>query len=96
MTISEWKEDFKSFINELQMPRDDYNGIMSYIDEGAELLKEQEPEPILYRDNRFTGLPVATCPKCGRFAQQFHSECHGEETKFCPWCGQAVKWDGID
>ena len=42
MTINEWKEDFKSFINELQMPRDDYNGIMAYIDEGAELLKEQE------------------------------------------------------
>ena len=43
MTINEWKEDFKSFINELQMPRDDYNGIMAYIDEGAELLKDQEP-----------------------------------------------------
>lgn len=42
MTINEWKQDFKSFINELQMPRDDYNGIMAYIDEGAELLKEQE------------------------------------------------------
>ena len=57
------------------------------------LLKEQEPEPILYRNNRFTGLPVATCPKCGRFTRQFHSECPGEETKFCPWCGRAVKWD---
>lgn len=47
MTINEWKEDFKSFIDELQMPRDDYNGIMSYIDEGAELLKEQGQEPRL-------------------------------------------------
>lgn len=43
MTVDEWKQDFKSFINELQMPRDDYNGIMAYIDDGAELLKEQEP-----------------------------------------------------
>ena len=46
MTIDEWKKDFKSFINELQMPRDDYNGIMAYIDDGAELLKEQEPHEL--------------------------------------------------
>ena len=46
-TVSEWKEDFKSFINELQLLRDDYNGIMFYIDEGAELLKAQVQEPRL-------------------------------------------------
>ena len=33
MTREEWKNDFKGFINELSMPRDDYNGIMNYIDE---------------------------------------------------------------
>ena len=33
MTANEWKEDFKSFVDELQMPRDDYKGIMAYIDE---------------------------------------------------------------
>ena len=31
--ISEWKKDFKEYINLLSMPRDDYNGIMEYIDE---------------------------------------------------------------
>ena len=43
MTINEWAEDFKSYVNELQMPKDDYKGIMSYIDDALELLKEQEP-----------------------------------------------------
>lgn len=28
-----WKKDFKGFIRELSMPKDDYNGIMQYIDE---------------------------------------------------------------
>ena len=57
------------------------------------LLKEQEPKPIAYTDNPYTGLPVARCPKCGKFARQFHAVTD-EETHFCPWCGQAVKWNG--
>jgi len=31
--LEEWKNDFKGFINELSMPKDDYNGIIEYIDE---------------------------------------------------------------
>lgn len=41
MTIEEWAKDFKSYVNELQMIRDDYKGIMGYIDDALELLKEQ-------------------------------------------------------
>jgi len=43
MTIEEWKDDFRSFICELTMPRDDYNSIMEYIMEGYNLFKAQEP-----------------------------------------------------
>ena len=32
-TLEGWKNDFKGFINELSMPKDDYKGIMEYIDE---------------------------------------------------------------
>ena len=42
MTIEEWANDFKSFVNELKMPRDDYKGIMEYIDDAVSLLKEQQ------------------------------------------------------
>ncbi len=42
MTIEEWAKDFKSYVNELQMPRDDYKSVMSYIDDALLLLKEQE------------------------------------------------------
>ena len=58
------------------------------------LLKEQEPKPIAYTDNPYTGLPVARCPKCGNFARQFHASTD-EETHYCPWCGQAVKWKHV-
>ena len=56
------------------------------------LLKEQEALPIVYHDNPYTGLPVAHCPKCGKFARQYHAV-YEEETKFCPYCGQEVKWE---
>jgi hypothetical protein len=53
MTNNEWKEDFKSFVDELQMPRDDYKGIMAYIDEcpvndtnGWISVKDRLPEDI--------------------------------------------------
>lgn len=43
MTVEEWAKDFKAFVDELQMPRDDYKGIIAYIEDGTKLLKEQEP-----------------------------------------------------
>jgi len=49
MTIEEWAKDFKSYVNELQMPRDDYKGIMSYIDDALALLKEQ-PQIVRCKD----------------------------------------------
>lgn len=44
MTSIEWIEDFKSYINELDIPKDDYNGIMEYIDDGYALLTAQEDQ----------------------------------------------------
>ena len=38
--IDEWKKDFKGYINALNMPKDDYDGIMEYIDE----LPSAQPE----------------------------------------------------
>lgn len=36
MTLSEWKDDFKGFVKSLSIPRDDYKGIMEYINEVPE------------------------------------------------------------
>lgn len=56
------------------------------------VLKKHEQKAIEYHDNPFTGLPVAHCPNCMRYARQFDSSVE-EETHFCPWCGQEVKWE---
>ena len=42
MTIEEWTKDFKSYVNALDIQRDDYNSIMEYIDDAIAILKEQE------------------------------------------------------
>ena len=42
MTIEEWAKDFKSYVNALDMQRDDYKSIMEYIDDAIALLKEKE------------------------------------------------------
>ena len=42
--IDEWKNDFKGYVNSINIPRDDYNGIMEYIDE----LPSAEPEKYEY------------------------------------------------
>ena len=36
------------------------------------------------------GLPETHCPKCDAHIDRFGA--HFVETRFCPWCGQAVKW----
>ena len=59
----------------------------------AAMLKKQELLSIVYLENPFTGLPVAHCPRCGKCVNQFHVGQYGEETHFCPYCGQAVKWN---
>jgi DNA-directed RNA polymerase subunit RPC12/RpoP len=42
--IIEWKKDFKEYVNSLSMPRDDYKGIMEYIDELPSVTPQQPCE----------------------------------------------------
>lgn len=41
--LEKWKNDFKEFISELSIPRDDYKGIMEYINEVPNGALEQQP-----------------------------------------------------
>lgn len=65
MTIEEWKDDFRSFICELTMPRDDYNSIMEYIMEGYNLFKAQEPRVMALDEVRAAEVVwLEQCNKC--------------------------------
>lgn len=49
--LEKWKNDFKEFISELSIPRDDYKGIMEYIDEVPNEALEQKPcEDVVKKD----------------------------------------------
>lgn len=41
--LSEWKADFKGYINALNIPKDDYDGILEYIDE-VPTAEQEDPD----------------------------------------------------
>ena len=62
------------------------------VDEALAMLKEQEP---ILLENRHKPYGISTnanspwisrCPKCGKKVE-------GKQTRFCKYCGQAVKWE---
>ena len=64
-----------------------------WADDTISLLKAQEPV-LLENQHRpyghFTNANspwISRCPKCGK-------KIEGKQTRFCKYCGQAVKWDG--
>ncbi len=61
--------------------------------DAMQFLKQNEAKPVTYDINEYTGLPVATCPSCGKCLKQFQPSYDDEETKFCSHCGQGVKWN---
>lgn len=87
MTANEWERNFKSFIDELQMPRDDYKGIMAYIEDGAKLLQEQEP--IAPKLIKMYPHDIYECGNCG------HRSVGSKDykAKYCPECGRELKWE---
>ena len=40
--VEEWARSFKAYVDELDIARDDYRGIMEYIDDALALLREQD------------------------------------------------------
>lgn len=58
-----------------------------------ELLKEQEAVEPLFVENPYTHLPVSYCPKCREPIDQYITGNPYRKTKYCHYCGQAVKWE---
>lgn len=56
------------------------------------LLKEQEAVEPIYIENSYTHLPASYCPKCREPIDQYITGNPYRKTKYCHYCGQAVKW----
>lgn len=54
-----------------------------------DLLKEQEPKQVVGIADSVEGMEVGYCPSCDRAIVNKKID----ETKFCKFCGQAVKWN---
>ena len=65
--------------------------LLSMMTDAISMLKEQEPVLLEnqhkpYGDFLNANAPwVSRCPKCGKKVE-------GKQTRFCKYCGQAVKW----
>ena len=69
------------------MQRDDYKGIMEYIDDALALLKEQEAvEPTLIREGRNKYYSYYVCPCCGDEVVY--------DQNYCSECGVRFLWEG--
>lgn len=58
------------------------------LDDAIAMLKEQEPKQIISIADSIEGMEVGYCPSCNRTIVNKKND----ETKFCKFCGQAVKW----
>ena len=71
--MSEWKEEFKAYVESLNLPRDDYKGIIEYIEDAPTVDAE----------------PVIRCRDCELFYKNrspFSSCCSsGKENGYCFW-----------
>ena len=63
-------------------------------DDAITRLKKQEATMVIESENMYTGLPITHCPTCGKSLDRYlYGRQHEGEINFCPYCGQALKWE---
>ena len=91
MSSEEWAKDFKSYVNLLNMQRDDYNGVMEYIDDALALLKKQEGYWTVLTDCSNSGI---YCSECQTKIFEYTTPPKKKLSQFCPHCGaKMAPWD---
>lgn len=80
-SIAEWQKDFREYINMLNIPRDDYNGIMEYINDFPSVEPRKKGKWI----DKSDGIDGAWnyCSVCGEQAIDLYD--------FCPNCGAEMR-----
>ena len=81
-SIVEWKKDFKRYVNSLSMSRDDYNGIMEYVNELLVTSQSKTGRWIEEIDDYGKAIGYH-CDKCYEDSG-FTTDCKWD---FCPNCG---------
>lgn len=89
-SIAEWQKDFREYINMLNMPRDDYKGIMAYIDEVPSVEPERKKGEWLELTNTNHSY---VCSVCGRMLVNI-TDGKNKVTKSYPFCHCGVDMRG--
>ena len=69
----------------VRIPTVYYDQIMDALKEPEAILLENQHKPYGISTNANSPW-VSRCPKCGK-------KIEGKQTRFCKYCGQAVKWE---
>lgn len=78
--LSHWKTDFKGYIDALDMPRDDYKGVMEYIEEVPSEQSEGEQRTTRRVVKNSGSTNWYECLRCGTAVDLVD--------KFCRGCGR--------
>lgn len=62
-------------------------GLLSLLKEQEPILLENQHKPYGHSTNANSPW-ISRCPKCGK-------KIEGRQTRFCKYCGQAVKWNDL-
>ena len=89
--IDEWKNDFKGYVNALNIPRDDYRGIIEYIDElpSAEPVQHEECEYIITK-GKAGYHEEYKCSVCGDSFYWTQDRNIPSRFNYCRNCGRKV------
>lgn len=90
-SIAEWQKDFREYINMLNIPRDDYNGIMEYINDFPSV----EPR----KKGKWIEIEPQKNGKWMEIKYAFRHKCYNCEWinnadsgyNFCPNCGADMR-----
>ena len=76
--------------NELELYAfNSWGGLNEAFELALEALEKQVPKT----PQDFDSVPRNRCSNCHDAVRVYS---HGTKLKYCPWCGQALNWDGID
>ena len=91
LIIRTWNEVGKAYAHD-EMDKKEKAKTVEWIDDALKLLKEQEPI-LLENQHKPYGIStnansprISRCPRCSKKVE-------GKQTRFCKYCGQAVKWN---
>ena len=85
-SLTKWKEDFKDFVEGLDMPRDDYKGIMEYIDEVPSAEPRKKGKWIFIHPLQKNDLGAYMCSVC-----EYGDWDIKPTDKYCKFCGADMR-----